>query len=137
MPAIALRLLGASLALALAAPAAVAAPAKAGKPGKPGKTALPNDLRPALKKLKAAKATEGPQDIHVLEDGSRIVLTLAGGMPVAWSLARAKGTPDAAINFDRAPNPKDRQQCALLLARAAFTVEYVVDCAFVPPLPGR
>lgn len=128
------RLLGAGLALALAIPAALAAPAKGPRPAR---AALPNDLRPALKALKAANATDGPQDVTVLADGSRIVLTLAGGKPVAWTLAAAKNTPEAAINYDRAPNPKDKHQCALLVARAAFTVEYVIDCAFVPPLPGR
>ena len=122
------RLLAAGLALALSSTPAIAAKAKA---------PLPNDLRPALKKLAATRAADGPQDVTVLADGSRLVLTLAGGKPVSWTLAPAKGTPEAAINYDRAPNPKDKHQCALLVARSAFTVEYVIDCAFVPPLPGR
>ena len=134
MTANALRLLGAGLALALATPATLAAPAR---PARSAPVVQPNDLRPALKALKAAKATDGPQDVSVLADGSRLVLTLAAGKPVSWTLAPAKGTPDAAINYDRALNPKDKHQCALLVARAAFTVEYVIDCAFVPPLPGR
>lgn len=121
MPALALML---GSALLLAAPKAATPPAANN----------PFDLRAGLRALVAATPT-GHVIVRTLEDGSRLTVDLAGGKVTGWFLEPAKGTSEGVFNYDRNPNPKDKRECAVLLARSAFTTAYTVDCAHLPPLP--
>ncbi|MCK6571911.1 hypothetical protein L6V77_12545 [Myxococcota bacterium] len=127
MPALAL-LLGS--ALLLAAPK-VAAPPGAKAPPAPKS---PFDLRHELRSL-VASTPNGHVIVRVLDDGSRLTVDVLDGKVAGYFLEPAKGTPEGVFNFDRNPNPKDKRECAVLLARSAFTVAYTVDCVHLPPLP--
>jgi hypothetical protein len=127
MPALVLML---GSALLLAAPKAATAPATKAPPA----AKSPFDLRTELRALVAATPT-GHVIVRTLEDGSRLTVDLAGGKVTGWFLEPTKGTSEGVFNYDRNPNPKDKRECAVLLARSAFTTAYTVDCAHLPPLP--
>jgi hypothetical protein len=121
----------------LLSPPATASASPAGKPAAGRPVARdPFDLRPELRALVQATQS-GHVIVRTLDDGSRLTVNLADGKVTGWFLEPAKGTPEGVFNYDRSPNPKDKRECAVLLARSAFTTAYAVDCAHLPPAPQR